>query len=65
MAVWCLGDRPMGCGLGHDPGVEPLALHCFSVGVPGPRGQVATLSSAKWLMWNCCCAGESDCLIET
>ena len=21
--------------------------------------------SIKWLTWNCCCAGESDCLIET
>lgn len=26
---------------------------------------VADLLSIQWLMWNCCCAGESDCLIET
>ena len=32
----------------------------------GPRGRArADLLSIQWLMWNCCCAGESDCLIET
>lgn len=25
----------------------------------------ADLLTNQWLVWNCCCAGESDCLIET
>lgn len=50
-------------------GCSARMLRLCSCFIPG-RGNcwgnpVADLLSIQWLMWNCCCAGESDCLIET
>ena len=66
------------CGLG---GVECQACQCggsghragtclcqlsSAVGGHSASGLCVPIPvSIKWLMWNCCCAGESDCLIET
>lgn len=47
----------VGCRLRCANSPRQEAVWAFS---PGPAPV-----STWWLTWNCCCAGESDCLIET
>ena len=58
---------PPGVGAGGPRGAPsggrpPPPARCF----PPRRGALPPAPGTTWwLAWNCCCAGESDCLIET
>lgn len=61
---WCLralaGDQSVSCP-------HPLCLfRGRGLCQRGPVPQAQPIPGTTWwLTWNCCCAGESDCLIET
>jgi len=74
-------ERPHGCGQGFGPVLwlwgspEAGESSLATGGHPLRQGQLLHVMcellatwlgpNLQWLMWNCCCTGESNCLIET